>query len=127
MDNIDRAFKNFFQKRTKYPKFKKKSNRQSFVQKQSFRILENINRIIFYGYRFSPSSKTCYVCGWINTDLKLSNRVFKCQCCGYVENRDLNAAKNILKISRDELTRSNASGEQASRSSVKEEKFVKIL
>ena len=76
--------------------------------------------------RFNPSSKTCFNCGWVNRGLKLSDRVFKCQC-GYVEDRDLNAAKNILKISRDESTRSNASGEQAIRPSMKEEELIEFL
>lgn len=76
--------------------------------------------------RFEPTSKTCSVCGWIDKGQKLSDRTFKCDLCGNVQDRDLNAAKNILKISRDELTRSNASREQVSRPSMKEEKFIEI-
>lgn len=41
-----------------------------------------------------PSSKTCSKCGTIKKDLKLSDRVFKCEC-GFKMNRDLNAAKNL--------------------------------
>jgi putative transposase len=70
--------------------------------------------------RFAPSSKTCSECGWINKDLTLNNREFICQECGMVEDRDLNAAKNILKISRDELTRINVCGEQDSSLSLKQ-------
>ena len=44
--------------------------------------------------RFYPSSKTCHQCGFIKKDLKLSDRVYKCEC-GYVEDRDLNAALNL--------------------------------
>ena len=44
--------------------------------------------------RFFPSSKLCRNCGTIKTDLKLSDRVYKCDC-GHVEDRDLNAAINI--------------------------------
>ena len=69
--------------------------------------------------RFSPSSKTCSNCGWINVDLTLSDRIFECEDCGHVQDRDLNAAINIKNFSnqinnnnRDELTRINASGEQ---------------
>ena len=69
--------------------------------------------------RFSPSSKTCSNCGWINVDLTLSDRIFECEDCGHVQDRDLNAANNIKNFSnhilinnRDELTRINASGEQ---------------
>jgi putative transposase len=46
--------------------------------------------------RFFPSSKTCNQCGLIKEDLKLSDRVFKCEC-GFEFDRDLNAALNILK------------------------------
>ena len=44
--------------------------------------------------RFYPSSKTCHECGQIKSDLKLSDRVFKCNC-GYEANRDYNASLNI--------------------------------
>ena len=46
--------------------------------------------------RFSPSSKTCE-CGKINKALKLSDRVWECEC-GKVMERDLNAARNIKKF-----------------------------
>ena len=44
--------------------------------------------------RFYPSSKICYCCGQIKKDLKLSDRIYRC-ACGYVEDRDLNASKNL--------------------------------
>ena len=47
--------------------------------------------------RFYPSSKTCGDCGWINQDLKLSDREWTCKSCGIVHDRDVNASKNILK------------------------------
>jgi transposase len=46
--------------------------------------------------RFHPSSKKCSCCGWINEELTLKERVFVCLDCGYVADRDDNAAKNIL-------------------------------
>ena len=42
-----------------------------------------------------PSSKTCYRCGNLKADLKLSDRVFKCPHCEAVIDRDLNAALNL--------------------------------
>ena len=48
--------------------------------------------------RFFPSSKTCNCCGQIKTDLKLKDRVYKCNC-GYEEDRDLNAAYNLRDCS----------------------------
>jgi putative transposase len=44
---------------------------------------------------FYPSSKTCSCCGNIKTDLKLSDRVYHCERCGTVIDRDLNAAINL--------------------------------
>lgn len=44
---------------------------------------------------FYPSSKTCSVCGCINTNLKLSDRVYHCDSCGITLDRDLNAAINL--------------------------------
>ena len=44
--------------------------------------------------RFYPSSKTCSKCGTVKKDLKLSDRVFKCEC-GHVLDRDLNASINL--------------------------------
>jgi putative transposase len=44
--------------------------------------------------RFYPSSKLCHSCGNIKKDLKLSERIYRCDC-GYVENRDFNAALNL--------------------------------
>ena len=44
--------------------------------------------------RWFPSSKTCHCCKHIKKDLKLSDRVFRCEC-GYIEDRDFNAALNL--------------------------------
>ena len=50
--------------------------------------------------RFYPSSKTCHNCGNIQSDLKLSDRIYHCGKCGYIEDRDYNASLNL----RDCLT-----------------------
>ena len=44
--------------------------------------------------RFYPSSKLCSCCGNIRKDLKLNDRIYKCEC-GYVEDRDYNASLNL--------------------------------
>ena len=49
--------------------------------------------------RWFPSSKICHCCKNIKKDLKLSDRIFKCDC-GYIEDRDFNAALNL----RDAMT-----------------------
>lgn len=47
-------------------------------------------------HRFFPSSRTCHMCGYIYADLKLSQRAWTCPN-GHTLDRDLNAAKNILR------------------------------
>ena len=49
--------------------------------------------------RWYPSSKTCHCCKNIKKDLRLSDRIFKCDC-GYIEDRYFNAALNL----RDAMT-----------------------
>lgn len=46
--------------------------------------------------RYFPSSKTCSVCGNVNKNLKLSDRVWTCPGCKTKHDRDINSAKNIL-------------------------------
>lgn len=73
------------------------------VQQQSFaefaRILEykakQNNIKVIYADRFYPSSKTCSCCGAIKHDLKLKDRIFKCNSCGLVIDRDFNASLNL--------------------------------
>lgn len=45
--------------------------------------------------RFYPSSKACSCCGFIKSDLKLNDRVYRCNSCGLEIDRDLNAAENL--------------------------------
>ena len=44
--------------------------------------------------RFYPSSKICHCCGHLKKNLKLSDRIFKCEC-GYIADRDFNASLNL--------------------------------
>ena len=45
--------------------------------------------------RYYPSSKCCNCCGNIKKYLKLSERTYVCEACGYVEDRDFNASFNL--------------------------------
>lgn len=47
--------------------------------------------------RWFPSSKTCSSCGHIHKTLKIEDRVWRCGHCLSVNDRDTNAAINILK------------------------------
>ena len=49
------------------------------------------------------TSKGCSNCGTIKFDLKLKDRTFICDVCGFVTHRDLNAAINILRRGLDAL------------------------
>ncbi len=53
--------------------------------------------------RWFPSSKLCHQCGEVKTDMKLSDRIFRCKC-GYVADRDVNAARNIVRQALAEFT-----------------------
>jgi putative transposase len=46
--------------------------------------------------RFFPSSKMCSNCGNVKKDLKLSDRIYKCDC-GLTIDRDKNASINLSK------------------------------
>ena len=48
--------------------------------------------------RWYPSSKTCHLCGWKEEDLTLKDRVFVCEECGNVTDRDYNATCNLASL-----------------------------
>ena len=48
--------------------------------------------------RFFPSSKKCSRCGNIKHDLKLSDRIYNCDNCGLIIDRDLNASYNLREV-----------------------------
>ena len=74
-------------------------------------------KTFFYGgevhliYRYFPSSKTCSNCGTVKEDLKLSERIYNCDDCGFSLDRDLNAAINIERFYTGSSSEINAFGE----------------
>lgn len=48
--------------------------------------------------RWYPSSKTCSDCGAVKAKLPLRVRVFHCEHCGLMADRDLNAARNLAGL-----------------------------
>lgn len=72
-------------------------------------------KVLLYGTqivvadRWFPSTKTCNCCGQIKA-MPLSTRTFSCEC-GYIEDRDINAAKNLRTLGLREI---NACGHGSS-------------
>jgi len=56
--------------------------------------------------QWTPTSKTCSECGTIRGDIPLQVRGWACEC-GAVHDRDINAARNVLRVGTTQL----ASGE----------------
>jgi possible transposase len=71
-------------------------NKKNYILKLEYKKRErNIElRIVD---RFYPSSKICSCCGNIKRDLKLNDRVYKCNNCGFKIDRDYNASINLEK------------------------------
>lgn len=66
-----------------------------FIQKMKYKCEFNGIKFIQVN-RYYPSSKTCSYCGAIKQNLKLSDRVYYCDKCGAIIDRDLNAAINLM-------------------------------
>jgi len=64
-----------------------------FSSKLGYKMAESQGHLIQID-RYFPSTKLCFNCGTIR-DIDLSERIYTCEC-GYIEDRDINAAKNIL-------------------------------
>ena len=60
--------------------------------------------------QWEPTSKTCSRCGWRDEHLTLADRTFRCQACGQMIDRDLNAAINLAKLAGSSPDRQNACG-----------------
>ena len=71
-----------------------------FVRQMEYKSEWHGKNVLFVG-RFEPSSKLCHKCGYINKNLKLSDREWTCPICGEKLDRDVNAAINIREIAFD--------------------------
>jgi len=66
-----------------------------FVNMLIYKVDDRGNEVVRLG-TFVPSTKECSSCSHQQT-VALSERTFKCECCGFAMDRDLNAAINIKK------------------------------
>ena len=48
--------------------------------------------------RFYPSTKRCSQCGQVKPVMSLGEREYQCEHCGFVIDRDLNAAINLEQL-----------------------------
>jgi putative transposase len=62
--------------------------------------------------RWFPSSKTCSGCGAVKAKLPLHYRVFQCDACGLVADRDVNAARNLAALAAACETGTGVAGDQ---------------
>ena len=53
--------------------------------------------------KWFPSSKTCSCCGFVNKDLKLSDRTFICPKCGNKIDRDYQASLNLKRYGEHQI------------------------
>jgi putative transposase len=60
--------------------------------------------------RWFPSSKMCSGCGAVKATLSLSERTYRCDCCGLAIDRDVNAAANLLALAASGAESLNACG-----------------
>jgi putative transposase len=60
--------------------------------------------------QFFASSKMCSSCGNKKKELSLAEREYHCQSCGFTEDRDVNAAKNLRLLAVGQTERINACG-----------------
>lgn len=55
--------------------------------------------------RYYPSSKTCICCSKVKKELKLSERIYKCECGNEID-RDFQVAVNLKRYGESELAKS---------------------
>ena len=89
----------------------KKSNIRKNLQQISLSKIYNYieykskwyGKTLIYADKYYPSSKKCSTlnCDYINHELKLEDRTWKCPECGKVHERDENAALNLYNYSED--------------------------
>lgn len=70
------------------------------------------NRELYIADRFYASSKICSNCGEKNKSLKLKDRVWTCESCGTIHDRDINASMNLKSMAVGHIASSCGDSEQ---------------
>ena len=92
-------------KESRIDKDYKERQASKYITEASYRkfrlLLENrVNKYettIVIANQYYASSKTCSVCGNIQ-EMKVDKRTYKCEKCGLILDRDLNAAINLANF-----------------------------
>lgn len=71
----------------------------TFRQKMEYKTKLYGTRLVLAD-RWYPSSKTCSRCGAVKKVLGLGDRVFRCDECGHVQDRDVNASTNLCGLAK---------------------------
>lgn len=58
--------------------------------------------------RFYPSSKKCSGCGHVKANMSLEERIYRCEKCGLIIDRDENAARNLKAVAASDTETKNA-------------------
>ena len=69
-------------------------------------------RTVFFVDTFFPSSKKCSCCDNIKSDLTLKDRIYSCDICRLVIDRDFNASINLVRKYTESSSGINASGDE---------------
>ena len=71
-----------------------------FVEVLKFKCVKHGREFLRVG-QWTPTTKPCSDCGYRNENLSLKERQWRCPECGSHHDRDINAARNILRAARD--------------------------
>jgi putative transposase len=75
---------------------------------------ERYDTVVYKVDKWYPSSKTCHCCGYVNKELRLSDREWVCPNCGATIDRDRNAAMNLRDCFVNEINTAGTAGIHAS-------------
>ena len=84
-----------------------------FLVKLKYKAVQRGIRIVAAD-KFWPSTKRCSSCGYVKKTVALSEREYHCGVCGFIADRDVNAAINLKQLASSTDESLNAVGENVS-------------